>query len=102
VTCWNTGFRDLQKSTNIFCGEKKKIDKGEKAPASASIDACGPLLTLFKNFVERNRSQVLVNTPNIIQEVKKVTLKQEMEESGESTKNMRRDPRLVLYLLSSI
>jgi hypothetical protein len=54
------------------------------------------------NFVQRNRSQVLGNTPNIIQEVKKVTLKQEMEESGESTKNMRRDPRLVLYLLSSI
>jgi hypothetical protein len=37
-----------------------------------------------------------------MQEVKEVVLTQEMEESGESTKNMRRDPRLVLYLLSSI
>jgi hypothetical protein len=34
-----------------------------------------------------------------MQEVKEVVLTQEMEESGESTKNIRGDPRRGLYLL---
>ena len=67
MTCWNTGFRDLHKST--------------------------------VNFLQRTGSKSLVNTPNIIQGVKEVILTEEMEESGESTKNIRGDPRRGLYLL---